>query len=54
MDEFMKTAGILVIATHGMDMLRQFCNKGIFLERGRLVEFGDVDTVIAAYERSIT
>lgn len=53
MDGFLKTAGILVIATHGMSILRRFCNKAIFLDHGRLVEFGDVEPVIAAYERSV-
>jgi ABC-2 type transport system ATP-binding protein len=47
---FLAQAGILIIASHGMSMLRQWCNKGMLLEHGKLIAYGPIDDVIARYE----
>ncbi len=47
---FLAKAGIIVIASHGMSMLRQWCNKGMLLEHGRLIAYGPIDEVVARYE----
>jgi ABC-2 type transport system ATP-binding protein/lipopolysaccharide transport system ATP-binding protein len=44
---------ILVIASHGEKIIRDLCNKVIWLNNGTLMEFGDVDTVFAAYHKDI-
>ena len=36
LDEFVGGTGILVLASHSDDLVRRFCNKSIFLERGRV------------------
>ena len=36
-------AGILVIASHDPNTLRQHCNLGMRLEKGRIVEFGPIE-----------
>ncbi|WP_434993725.1 ABC transporter ATP-binding protein [Arthrobacter sp. Ld5] len=37
----------LVVVSHDLDMVRKVCDRGIVLERGRLVMDGDVDDAIA-------
>jgi len=51
--EFIARAGILVIASHSVEMLRQWCNKGLLLERGKLVEFGPLEQVLSCYEAMV-
>jgi ABC-type polysaccharide/polyol phosphate transport system ATPase subunit len=42
---------IVVLASHSTDLLRDVCNKGMVLEKGRLVYFGDLPTAISEYHR---
>jgi lipopolysaccharide transport system ATP-binding protein len=42
-------AKILILASHSMDVVRNFCNKCILLREGRLVRFDSVDEVIEEY-----
>jgi ABC-type polysaccharide/polyol phosphate transport system ATPase subunit len=46
---FLARAGILVIASHAMPILRQWCNQGMLLEHGKLVASGPLEDVIARY-----
>ena len=39
---------ILVVAAHQDAMLRQMCNKAVWLSHGRLMAYGDIDDVLAA------
>ncbi len=48
---FIERASVLVLATHSPGLVRQWCNKALLLEHGRMAEFGDVDAVLHAYER---
>jgi ABC-type polysaccharide/polyol phosphate transport system ATPase subunit len=50
---FLARTGILVIASHSLGMLRQWCNKGMLLESGKLVAFGPLEEVIKRYERVV-
>jgi ABC-type polysaccharide/polyol phosphate transport system ATPase subunit len=47
---FVARTGILLVASHSTGMLRQWCNKGMLLEHGKLVAYGSVDDVAARYE----
>ena len=49
--EFVAKAGILVLATHSEQMIRDTCNKAILLEHGRVAAAGAVDEVFARYEK---
>jgi ABC-2 type transport system ATP-binding protein/lipopolysaccharide transport system ATP-binding protein len=51
--DFLARTGILVIASHSMPMLRQWCNKGMLLERGKLVAYGPLEEVVARYEGAV-
>jgi len=47
---FLARTGILVIASHSLPILRQWCNKGMLLQAGKIVAFGPIEEVIKRYE----
>jgi len=40
---------ILFLASHADEILRKICNKAIWLNQGNLVQYGEFETVLAAY-----
>jgi ABC-type polysaccharide/polyol phosphate transport system ATPase subunit len=50
---FLAKTGILVIASHSMGILRQWCTKGILLEHGKMIAYGPLEDVIAQYEATL-
>jgi homopolymeric O-antigen transport system ATP-binding protein len=44
-------SNILIVASHAGGVIRTLCNKAIWLHKGELVEYGEVDRVLAAYEK---
>jgi homopolymeric O-antigen transport system ATP-binding protein len=50
---FIEQAGILVIASHSASVLRQWCNLGMLLERGKLVAYGPLEGVMAGYDSAL-
>lgn len=50
MQEFVSASSIMVLASHSMALLREWCNRAILLDHGRIVAAGDFDEVEAAYE----
>lgn len=51
---FLARAGILVIASHSMAILRQWCNKGMLLEQGKLVTFGPLEDAVSVYQSRVS
>jgi len=51
MERFVEKASVLVVATHSPDTARQWCNKGVLMQHGRMLEIGPVEPVLAAYDR---
>eukprot|EP00435_Cladocopium_sp_Y103_P077033 s1_g772.t1 len=45
--------GILVLASHSVEVLRKFCNQGLWLENGEVAGYGDLESVIASYESGV-
>ena len=43
----------IVMVTHQMSVVREICNKVSILEKGRIVEEGDVASVFARYSKSL-
>ncbi len=39
MDSIVARAGIIVLASHNLDLLRRVCNKALWLKHGRIEEF---------------
>lgn len=52
LSEFMSRAGVLVLASHGDDLLRQQCDEAIWLDRGMVRSQGPLDKVLSAYHES--
>lgn len=42
-------SSIVVLASHSVGLLRDICNKGIVLEKGRLVHHGDIVSALKCY-----
>jgi ABC-type polysaccharide/polyol phosphate transport system ATPase subunit len=42
-------SSILFVASHADDILRLLCNKAIWLQNGSLMDYGEINEVIAAY-----
>jgi ABC-2 type transport system ATP-binding protein len=47
---FLARTGILVIASHNTPLLRQWCNKAMLLEHGKLISYGPIEDVVSRYE----
>ncbi len=53
MADFVGGSNIVVLASHSMPLLREWCSRGILLEQGRVVVDGSIDDAISAYETTI-
>ncbi|MBS0620519.1 MAG: ABC transporter ATP-binding protein [Verrucomicrobia bacterium] len=42
-------ADILVLSTHDHSVIREFCNKALWLEHGQIKQFGPVESVLSSY-----
>jgi lipopolysaccharide transport system ATP-binding protein len=52
LEELIGNTGILVLASHSMELIKTICNKALWLEKGTMVQFGAVDEVVEAYMSS--
>jgi ABC-type polysaccharide/polyol phosphate transport system ATPase subunit len=50
MTDFIDRSSIVVIASHSMRLLREWCNRGILLDQGRVVMSGSIEAAIDAYQ----
>jgi len=54
MEDFLSGTSILVLASHSLSLLNEWCNRAILLDQGRIVAAGGVEEVSAVYERGST
>lgn len=47
MNDLVSEAGIVVLASHNIWMMKTICNKAAWLVEGRLAAFGDIEDVVA-------
>ncbi len=47
MADFVRSSKIMVLASHSMPLVEEWCNRGILLEQGRVVASGPVRDVVA-------
>jgi ABC-type polysaccharide/polyol phosphate transport system ATPase subunit len=52
LDEFISSAGVLVLASHGAGLVKQQCNEAVWLHQGLVAGTGAVDDVLAGYHAS--
>jgi len=53
MGELMDRASIIALSSHDLDLVRRFCNKVAWLERGRIAALGKPDEIIPLYRRAL-
>ena len=53
MNELVERAGILVLASHSLRLLKSVCNKALWLEKGRVVMYGPLLEVFEAFDEAI-
>jgi ABC-2 type transport system ATP-binding protein/lipopolysaccharide transport system ATP-binding protein len=49
LDEFVAASNLLVLASHSIDLLRKFCNRGAVLSHGRLEFSGAIEEAVEFY-----
>ena len=47
--KFIKNSGTVIISTHSLGLAKELCNRGILLDKGKLVVDGDISEVIKKY-----
>ena len=50
---FLDRASVMVLASHNLELCRRWCTKGLWLDQGRIRDFGPVDATIASYKSSV-
>lgn len=50
MNDFVEKAGILVLASHSRKLMEENCEQALWIDKGRVIEFGPVKEIIDAYE----
>ena len=53
MKEYINQANIMVLASHTNEIIKQFCNRALWLEHGSMKMFGEINEVMGAYEESL-
>ena len=53
MEEFVTGSSIVVLASHSLDLVRQWCRRAIYLHQGVVRAIGPVEEVIAQYEEAL-
>lgn len=53
MKEFKKNKVTMVIVSHSLDYMKEFCEKGLVLQDGKQVYFGSLNQAITAYQKII-
>ena len=53
MEEFVSATSIMVLASHSMPLLWEWCTRAILLDHGRIVASGAVDEVTDRYESGL-
>src|SRR5579884_2996451 len=51
MEHLITGSSIMVLASHSLPLLKEWCNRAIMLEGGRVVAAGSVEEVAAIYQR---
>jgi ABC-2 type transport system ATP-binding protein/lipopolysaccharide transport system ATP-binding protein len=49
LDQFIKKAGILVLATHSGELVQRLCNRAVLMEHGRMIFSGTVQETFEFY-----
>jgi ABC-type polysaccharide/polyol phosphate transport system ATPase subunit len=48
--EFQKAGKTILLATHSLELMTMLCQRALWLDHGKMIQFGDAATVVAAYK----
>jgi len=48
---FIQQASALVLASHSLELTKRWCNKGLWLDQGRIRMSGPIEAVVEEYQR---
>ncbi len=54
MEDVSKSGRTLIFVSHNMTAVQGLCNKSIFMQKGRMIEYGDTSHVIGSYMSKIS
>ena len=49
--DFTARAAIIVLASHAEDLITSLCDKAVLMERGRVLEIGSTEEILAHYRK---
>lgn len=49
LNKFVAQASILVLASHSLELISKFCNKAALMEHGKVLQVGDINSVLETY-----
>jgi ABC-2 type transport system ATP-binding protein/lipopolysaccharide transport system ATP-binding protein len=50
-EEFVRHSSVLVLASHSMQLVEEWCSRGLLLDHGRVLTIGPIKEVIDAYRK---
>ena len=53
MEDFISNSGTLILASHNDELLKRFCNRGIILDKGKIIYDGKINDAIESYENKL-
>jgi ABC-type polysaccharide/polyol phosphate transport system ATPase subunit len=51
LEQFLSKNSTVVLSSHSMDLLRNFCNRVIWIHKGEIVADGTTDEIVVEYEK---
>lgn len=54
LENLFEQSRVLVLSAHSRKILRRFCNKALWLEKGRVREFGDFRPILRRYNEAMS
>lgn len=49
MEEFVKGGATIILVSHKLDLIKKYCKRAIFLNKGEVVEIGPPEKIISTY-----
>jgi len=49
MEEFIKGGATVILVSHGLELVKRYCSRVIFLNKGEVIDTGDPEKIIESY-----
>ena len=51
LDELIKSAGIMIFVSHDLGLIKKFCSKVIWIEKGKIKDSGKTSDILNNYKK---